>query len=259
MADRGTYPQQAYAPTGELWWLLDTAPGTRRRYGAENKLASWLAFHVEVGATFTMRQLREALGGGEANTDEHLNRRMRTLRTLGWALPSNKDDKTLRPDQYRVVQRGWHPGLGPRPKRAGVISSRVRGEVFARDGSRCTVCGVGDREPYPGEPGTAAVLTIGHRLAQARGGGDDIDNLRTECSRCNEPLRHEAEAPDTYEEVHIQVRLLKEAERRALLAWLQHGQRSRSALDRVYDRARKLSAADRDRLVAELVLTLRSR
>jgi hypothetical protein len=234
VADRSSYPPQAYAPTGQLWWRLDTAPGSRRTYGAENKLASWLAFHVEVGDTFTMRQLR----------------------TLGWILPSNKDDKTLPPNQYRLVERGWHPGLGPRPRRAGVISSRVRNEVFARDGSRCTVCGVGDREPYPGEPGTAATLTIGHRLAQARGGGDHIDNLRTECSRCNEPLRHEGEAPDTWEDVHIQVRRLKESDRRDLLTWLQRGERSRSALDQVYDRARKLSATDRDRLAEELARTL---
>lgn len=50
----------------------------------------------------------------------------------------------------------------------------VRAAVFARDGRKCVLCG------YEGPH-----LAIDHIHPQARGGTDDLDNLRVLCRACN--------------------------------------------------------------------------
>ena len=246
------YPAEAYAPNGILWWKLRYWPGsTTREYGDERKLAAWMAFNVNIGETFTMRDLRTALGGDVIPNDaEHLNRRLRELRKDGWSVPSNKDDRNLPVGTYRLETQGWHPGEGKRPAR-NTISQATRRRVLDRDGWRCVVCGVGSGEPYPGEPGTNAVLTAGHRVPNAFGGSSrDINNLQAECKRCNEPVRQELRSPETLEQVLPDVRRLKKSELETLLSWLVAEHRTRNRLDDVYDRARRLSAGEQDDLEA---------
>ena len=245
----------AYAPNGDLWWQIEYAPGTKRPFGGEQKLAAWLFWNVDEGMTFTMREMRDSI----ESSAEHLNRRLRKLREYGWVIPSYQDDRTLEVEQYRLVKKGWQPGDGPRPKTSGTVSQRVRGIVFKRDGSRCTVCGVGVGESYPNEPDSKAVMTIGHRIPQALGGGDNLDNLRTECSRCNEPQREDTGVPETFDEVYAQVRRLPKNDLQTLLGWLRGQQRGRSTLDTAYDRARALGHDERLRLIDELTKTLTGR
>jgi hypothetical protein len=248
------YPPEAYAPNGILWWKLDRRPHSAQPYGAELKICAWLAYNISEGGTVTMRELRAALGDDVVpNNDEHLNRRLRELRQRdGWVLPSNKDDGNLPVGTYRVDVVGWHPGLGtPRaPKNA--ISQAVRRRVFERDGSRCVVCGVGNGEEYPGEPGSKGVLTVGHIVANDHGGSSDMNNLRAECKRCNEPVRQEIRSPETLQQVLPDVRGMKREEKQRLLSWLRAGQRTRDKLDAVYDRARKLTPEERADLEAKL-------
>src|SRR4051794_14160700 len=120
--ERSSYPDLAFTSDGTLWWDVRLVPGTRRKFGAERRIAAWLAFNREEGETFTMRDLRRALGADAIpNDDEQLNRRLRALRPDGWDIPSNKDDRTLAVGVYRVNQKGWHPGShSNRPKRQGV-------------------------------------------------------------------------------------------------------------------------------------------
>jgi len=250
MADTdGTYPPEAYAPGNVLWWELRHWPGTRRKFGDEQKTAAWLAFNVNEGETFTMRDLRRALGEDPdvPNSAEHLNRRLRNLRPDGWVIPSNKDDRTLPVGTYRLDKKGWHPGLGPRPKRDG-ISDGKRRRVFDRDGSRCVVCGIGRGEPYPDKPESKAVLTVGHRVPRELDGSTELDNLQTECKRCNEPVRQEMGVPETLRALLPEVRNLRKEELRSLLSWLEVGHRVRTRLDLIYDRARRLSTEERDDL-----------
>src|SRR5690606_1956272 len=209
MPEAPAYPPEAYSPDGVLWWELRYWPGTRRRFGDEQKTAAWLAFNVTEGETFTMRTLRQALGEDPdtPNSAEHLNRRLRNLRPDGWVVPSNKDDRTLPVGTYRLERKGWHPGLGPRPKREGISDSKRR-RVFDRDSSRCVICGVGRGEPYPDKPETKAVLTVGHRVPRELGGSTDLDNLQTECKRCNEPVRQEMGVPETLSALLPEVRRL---------------------------------------------------
>ncbi len=60
---------------------------------------------------------------------------------------------------------------------SGKISKTVRFEVLARDGFRCRYCGA---------DAANAVLQIDHFTPRAKGGSDDIDNLRTACTDCNQ-------------------------------------------------------------------------
>lgn len=247
------YPPDAYAPNGVLWWKLQTHPGTQHPFGDERKIAAWLAVNFDEGATFTIRDLRAALGEATVpHNAEHLNRRFRELRHDGWVMPSKKDDRTLPIGVYRLERRGWHPGLGERPKR-GNVSQGTRRRVFERDGRRCVICGVGSGEPYPGEPEVRAVLTIGHRVPrERRDGSSDPNNLQAECKRCNEPVRQEVSSSEELVALIPDVRRLKTQELTVLLNWLQCGQRTRSRVDEVYDRARRLSAGERDELTARV-------
>ncbi|WP_090774197.1 HNH endonuclease signature motif containing protein [Nonomuraea maritima] len=198
-----------------------------------------------------MADLRQALGEDAPNNAEHLNRRLRNLRPDGWDVPTNKDDRTLPVGTYRLDAKGWHPALGPRPKR-DAVSAGQRRRVFDRDDRRCVVCGVGNGEPYPGEPNSRAALTVGHRIPRELGGSTELDNLQTECKRCNEPVRQELGLPETLAELLPDVRRLRTQELRTLLSWLQAKHRIRNRVDTVYDRARQLSATEHEQLVRTL-------
>ncbi|MFF7675686.1 HNH endonuclease [Actinacidiphila glaucinigra] len=249
---------ESRAPNGTYWWELTHRPGSNKPFGQTARIAAWIWFHKDVGETFTMNELRDALGPDIVGKSEHLNRRFRTLREVGWVLPSNKDDGSLRPDTYRVQVKGVRYWLDEERKAHKPFrpSARTRRIVIERDGGRCVVCGVAAGEPYPGEPDSKARLTIGHRVPQerlrARGAADNIDNWRTECAQCNETVRDELPDPDQYDEVLAQVRRLNKESKTVLLDWLQRGERTRSNLDRAYDRARILTHNERADLIKYL-------
>lgn len=246
------YPQEAYAEDGVLWWELEKWPGLNRKFGAERKIAAWMAFNLDEGDLFTMRQLREALGSDVVpNEDEHLNRRLRRLREDGWVFPSNKDDKSLGVGIYRLDQIGWHPAVGDRPK-ADTISKAMERLVFERDGYRCVICGIGRGEPFPDKPDSHAVITVGHRRARAhKGSAKDPDNLETQCSLHNETVREEM-PPESLDDVLLDLRRLNKPELAKLETWLAQGYRSRDRLDVLHDRARSLSPNERDALLGEV-------
>ncbi len=252
------YPKEAFAEEGRsgqlrLWWELEVAPGKRKQsFGAEQKLAAWMAFNLDIGDRFNIRMLREALGSEVVpNEQERLNRRFRELRKDDWEVPSNKDDRTLPSATYRLDAKGWHPALGARPPR-NVVSERTRRQVLDRDGWRCVVCGIGGNEPYPDGFGTA-YLTAGHiRPRAAQGDSSDLNNLRAECKRCNEPVRNEMRVPETVAEILPSVRNLNKPELQRLSDWLDLGHRTRDRLDDLYDRARMMGFDDREDLKARV-------
>ncbi|MFC5994564.1 HNH endonuclease [Pseudonocardia hispaniensis] len=243
MSERGQgeeFPPGAYTPDGRLWWKLDFWPGTKRPFGDERKLAAWLQFNINIGETFTMRDLRQVLGANVPNDREHFNRRFRELRKDGWLFSSYKNASDLAPDTYRLKAKGWHPGRGSRPKRAA-ITATMRRRVFERDGRRCVICFIGGGEPYPDNPDLVAVLTVGHRIPNERDQSvRSLDELQTECQQCNEPVRDELPNPSDLAEVLADIKRLNRAERLDLLRWLRAKRRMRSRLDEVYDRVRTL-------------------
>lgn len=248
----GSWGDGSLAPCGTPWWLLTVTPGSKRRFGGEKRLAAYLNFNVEVGETFTMRQLREALGAdGVAESAEQLGRRLRALRPDDWVITSYKDDRTLPPDTYRLDAVGTRVWLCERNDRDQVSGATER-IVIERDGRRCVICSVGHGEEYPGQPGSVARLTVGHRVPGARRGGASPDDLQTECARHNESTRDEHPDPERYDEVWPSVRGLKGAELRQMAGWLRAGRRGRTKLEIAYDRVLRLTPAERERVLEEI-------
>ena len=60
------------------------------------------------------------------------------------------------------------------------IPPEVRKYVFERDRYQCQSCGQTDLDK----------LTIDHIIALAHGGSNDISNLQTLCSTCNQQKKH---------------------------------------------------------------------
>ncbi|MGY1696807.1 HNH endonuclease [Geodermatophilus sp. SYSU D00814] len=249
------YPSAAYAPNGVLWWELTVAPGSRSRaFGDERKLAAYLAFHVRQGGRFTMRSLRAALGASVPNSAEHLNRRLRQLRTRdGWVLQSQRDSADLALDEYRVAKIGWHPGCGFDRPVDDKPSESMRRRVHERDSWMCVVCGIGAREEYDDEPGKTARLTLGHRIPGARLGKETtVEDLQSECARCNEPVRDELPNPLTLQELMPGIRSMSQSEKKELLRRIRLNRRPQTRVDEFYTRVRRLSDSERSQLVAAL-------
>jgi hypothetical protein len=249
------YPSEAFSPDGILWWQLKVTPGMKRRFGDERKIAAYLACHVGENGIFTMRSLRAALGEDTIpNNAEHLNRRLRNLRLRdGWDIPSAKDDGTLAHDEYQVRKIGWHPGSGvPRP-RNDAPSDGTRRKVFARDKSVCQVCFTPGGEPYADMPSKVARPTLGHRIPGKRlDSKATVDELQTECARCNEAIRDELFNPVTLPEIVPTLRTLKRQDKIALLSWMQAGRRSPSRVEQLYADLRRLSHAEQQKAIQQL-------
>lgn len=225
-----SYLKDAYHPeVGKLWWELTKEDGVGN-YGAVPRMASWLRWNVEPGERFTTRQLREVTNSKQ----EHFQRRQRELRDLGWKYLTSKEEPSLG-EECLLVEHGWWPGLGDRPKNSA-ISAKVRRQVLERDGARCVLCGRAAGEHY--EDGTVVTLTAGHIRPNTLGGKAEIDNLRSECRVCNESARSDTGSVLDPESVLESIKELKKADRVKLLNWLQRGERTRSELDRVYDTVR---------------------
>jgi 5-methylcytosine-specific restriction endonuclease McrA len=243
------YGADAYSPDDVLWWRLKMTPGTKRPFGDEQKISAYLACHVGREGIFTMKDLRAALGEDAfPNSAEHLNRRLRNLRLRDkWVIPSAKDDGNLAHDQYQVRVIGWHPGTGlPRPKN-DAPSESTRRKVLARDKSVCQVCFTPGGEPYADLPEKLARLTLGHRVPGKRlDSTATVDDLQTECARCNESVRDELFDPVTLPEVLPILRMLRRQDKKTLLLWIESGGRSPSRVEQAFADFRRLSQTERD-------------
>lgn len=210
---------------------------------ARARVALFLANEVGEGNTFMKNQLREAIPGVE-----QIDRRMRELRECGWIVHTYRDDVTLAPQELRLVTVGepiWDPAVRRAVARKGV-SSADRRVVFERDRHRCVLCGVGAGEPFPDDSTVKARLTIGHVIPKDRGGSDDVTNLRTECSRCNETARHLTGAGTDPDFLKAKIKEMKRSERDVLARWMLADQRSYTAAEEAWSDYRRLPAAERD-------------
>lgn len=219
--------------------------------GAAKRTAKWLHEEIGVGNIFTKAQLRAAVPNRE-----QVDRRMRQLREVGWVIDTSSEDASLSNEQLRVVKEGDHPWVeGYRWPPKSQVSDRVRRTVFDRDGNRCVVCGVASGEPYPDEPTKIARMTIGHLLPRGRRGTNDPDNLRTECSRCNETSRHLTQTPVDPELVKAEIRALSRSERSELRHWIEENRRQFTRIEALWAKYRQLPAPVRDE-VKELINAL---
>ncbi len=247
------YPDDAFSPSGELWWEMEFAPGSKKRFGVSKRIAAWVQFNMQIGESVTMKVLRSSISSkGNPNTDEHFNRRFRELRESGWKLTSNKEDSTLASNEYRLVVKGasiWKDGVNSYRSK---LSDRVRRQVLERDKQICQVCFIGAGEEYPSEPESRARMTVGHLRANALAGSVDPLNLRTECSRCNETVRDEFSIGEGIDVIWPKVRRLSKSDKTTLLIWLNHGRRPSTEVAMIFDDIANQSADLKRTLISRL-------
>ena len=123
--------------------------------GTRIRAALWLMDVVGVGNSFTKAELRTAFPGVE-----QIDRRLRDLRDDGWVIATNREDRSLDPDELRFVSMGgpvWERGY--RRPGAPAASRKMRLAVFAADRHTCVVCGVIGGDTFPDDPLRVARLT----------------------------------------------------------------------------------------------------
>lgn len=224
---------ESISPSGLPWWQVG---------GTTKRIAAYLWFNVEVGSLFTMAEVRKA-----ANIEQQTqsDRRMRELREQGWVVAGYKDEKDLPRDTYRLKARGKRLWVGERIER-DVISNKLRREVFARDNNTCVICGVVAGEPYPDLPSVKARMTVGHRVPNQRLGTATLDNVQTECARCNETIRNLLDDPETFEALKPLLDTLTQAELKELSKWIADGKRRLSNLDLAYSKYHALNEVGKE-------------
>ncbi|MFQ8870686.1 MAG: HNH endonuclease [Varibaculum timonense] len=235
---------ESISPSGLPWWQVG---------GTTKRIAAYLWFNVELDGLFTMAEVRKA---AKIEQQTQSDRRMRELREQGWVVTGYKDEKDLPRDSYRLKARGKRLWLGERIERDS-ISNKLRRQVFARDHNTCVICGVVAGEPYPDLPSVKARMTVGHRIPNQRLGTATLDNVQTECARCNETIRNLLEDPETFDSLKPLLDALSQDELRELNSWISDGKRRLSNLDLAYSKYHALNELGREQAnayIAALVI-----
>jgi hypothetical protein len=150
-------------------------------------------------------------------------RRLRELRVEhGYQILTHRDRKGLKPGEY-LLETAERKAAFVRG-----VSKETRAFVLDRNGATCQMCGLAAGDPDPFVAGRTVRLVIGHVVDQSKGGTDESDNLKAQCTNCNEGLQNTARLrPD---QIHLlsEIRRAPEANQKAVLDWLQRKFRSRN-------------------------------
>ncbi|MBK4348258.1 HNH endonuclease [Lacisediminihabitans changchengi] len=182
------------------------------------------------------------------------DRRMRDLRTMGWKIDNYKMNPSLLPDEYLIRAIGTRVDLGAKaPVSRKSISGPKRRRIIERDGHACQVCGSAAGAEFADAAGRFAMLSIGHIIPVARGGGDEDDNLRAECQRCNDESRDVSIDPPTAAQVITEASNAGGIkEKRVLYNWMAAGRRSVDDKERIFNMWARLPEAQRREAMAAL-------
>jgi 5-methylcytosine-specific restriction endonuclease McrA len=181
------------------------------KLGSKARIRQFLL--ANIGRVVSSIEIRDAAGPGVSEWA----RRVRELREdEGWPILTNNDNAGLRPGQYLLKEAP--------PKKTDVvvsrnISAKLRAEVLDRNGFTCMMCGLtpGDIDPATGRK---VRLHIGHIVDKSIGGKEELSNLRTLCSTCNQGAKNiTAQKPSTIW-LLSQIRRAGQDEQRAVLTWL---------------------------------------
>lgn len=150
------------------------------KIGSKEKIRKFLLGNI--GRVIESHELQAAADGAV-----QFGRRLRELREEeGWIILSHNDRVDLKPGQYFVpaVPSGK---IGPKISRQ--ISAKLRAEVLDRNGFTCQMCGItpGELDPFTHR---LVRLHIGHILDKSLGGKEELSNLRTLCSTCNQGAKN---------------------------------------------------------------------
>ncbi|MBB2914647.1 hypothetical protein FHS43_005959 [Streptosporangium becharense] len=222
------------------------------KLGARIRVALWLHGEIGEGQRFNKQQLRKAIPDVE-----QVDRRMRDLRPAGWVIKTYRDMASLSPDELYLEKIGtpiWEPGQRSVGLRS--ISGKVRRQVMERDLHCCLRCGISAGEPYPDDPTSTARLTMGHVNPHKHGSTATLEDLVTECARCNETAQHLTGVQLSPEQVWDRIKELPKKEKQKLLNWMAAERRSPSETEQVWARYRQLPAVHRAELRQRLGLAL---
>jgi 5-methylcytosine-specific restriction endonuclease McrA len=183
-----------------------------RSPGSKERIRQFLL--ANIGKVVTSLEIRDAIG---PNVSEWA-RRVRELREdEHWPIATHNDRADLKPGQYILTEA---PPEKPAVKFSRPISAKLRAEVLDRNGFTCQMCGLspGDIDPATGRK---VRLHIGHIKDKSLGGKDELSNLRTLCSTCNQGAKNITSEKPTAIWLLGQVRRAGIDEQKTVFDWLQ--------------------------------------
>lgn len=182
-----------------------------RRSGSKEKIRQFLLKNV--GRIIESHELQKAADGAV-----QYSRRLRELREQeGWKILSHNDSTDLKPGQYMLLEA---PLDKPLPNFSRQISARLRAEVLDRNGFTCQMCGItpGELDPLTQRK---VRLHIGHIKDKSLGGKDELSNLRTLCSSCNQGAKNVTTEKPSSIWLLSQIRRAGLEEQKIVYEWLQ--------------------------------------
>ncbi len=180
------------------------------KIGSKEKIRQFLL--ANIGRVIESHELQAAADGAV-----QYSRRLRELRDEeGWPILSHNDSSQLKPGQYMLRHAPAHE---KRPQFARAISAKIRAEVLDRNGFTCQMCGLtpGEIDPATDRP---VRLHIGHIKDKSLGGKDELSNLRTLCSTCNQGAKNITSEKPSAIWLLSQVRRAGRDEQKAVYEWL---------------------------------------
>lgn len=168
-------------------------------------------FRENVGRVVTAKELQAIASISE------WARRVRELRDEeGWPIETHNDSLELKPGEYRLTAEP--PGKHDADFQRG-ISQKLRAEVLDRDGFTCQMCGKAAGE-IDDDTGRNVRLHLGHIVDKSLGGRDELSNLRTLCSTCNQGAKNITQEKPSKIWLLTQVRRAGLEEQSAVYDWL---------------------------------------
>jgi len=183
----------------------------KREPGSKAKIRQFLI--ANIGRVISSIELRDAAG----TSVSEWARRVRELRDEeGWPIVTHHDSSALKPGQYILTAL---PPEKPDLAFARGISAKLRAEVLDRNGFTCQMCGLtpGDIDPATNRK---VRLHIGHIVDKSLGGRDELSNLRSLCSTCNQGAKNITGEKPTGIWLLSQIRRAGQDEQRAVFDWL---------------------------------------
>jgi len=180
------------------------------RVGSKEKIRQFLL--ANLGRVIESHELQTAADGAV-----QYSRRLRELRDEdGWKILSHNDTAELKPGQY-LLREAPVEARGVQFKRG--ISAKLRAQVLDRNGFTCQMCGKTPGEIDP-DTGRKVRLHIGHIVDKSLGGRDELSNLRTLCSTCNQGAKNVTTEKPTWIWLLSALRRANQDDQQKALDWL---------------------------------------